>query len=208
MSSEGRLSLYLRHFVQKINTVGFISTSFLSVNVPSFNSFFIKLSSRLLGHPLFFLRLASSNRPKFLVFSKQKKYDVVKPFFTKNSSFKLKNEHSNSIEKDRNKNRNVFYSILCFFVNPIMWILTFNVILGYQGLLFRDSLWFFFFTIFFSNPTDRPTQHQETHSTLNEKKKRDGLSLRLTVLDFLIGLWVEGWIWLCSIESSVFFFFA
>ena len=82
MSSEGWLSLYLCHFVQMINTVAFISTSFLSVNVPSFNSFFIKLSSRLLGHPLFFLRLALSNRPKFLVFSKQKKYDVVKPFFT------------------------------------------------------------------------------------------------------------------------------
>ena len=208
MSSEGRLSLYLRHFVQKINTVGFISTSFLSVNVPSFNSFFIKLSSRLLGHPLFFLRLASSNRPKFLVFSKQKKYDVVKPFFTKNSSFKLKNEHSNSIEKDRNKNRNVFYSILCFFVNPIMWILTFNVILGYQGLLFRDSLWFFFFYDFFFQ-SHRPTDPTSGNAfDAKRKKKRDGLSLRLTVLDFLIGLWVEGWIWLCSIESSVFFFFA
>ena len=53
-----------------------------------------------------------------------------------------------------------------------------NVVLGYQGLLFQDFLGlclsFFFF------PSDRPTQYQETHSTLNERKKGDGLrSLRL-----------------------------
>ena len=57
---------------------------------------------------LFFLRLASSDRPK-----DQKSNDVVKPFFNRNNSFNLKNEHSNSIEKKRNKNRNIFYSILC-----------------------------------------------------------------------------------------------
>ena len=47
-------------------------------------------------------------------------------------------------------------------------MLTFNVILGYQGVLFRD----FFFRFFFQS--DRPTQYLETHSTLNEKKG-DGL---------------------------------
>ena len=61
---------------------------------------------------LFFLRLASSDRPKFLAFSKKKSNDVVKPFFTWNNSFNLKNEHSNSIEKNRNKNMNIFHSIL------------------------------------------------------------------------------------------------
>ena len=48
-------------------------------------------------------------------------------------------------------------------------MLTFNVVLGYQGLLFRDFLWFFFKVFFFSiRPT---TQYQETHSTVNEEKK-------------------------------------
>ena len=39
----------------------------------------------------------------------------------------MKNEHSNSIEKNRNKNMNIFYSI-------------FNVVLVYQGLLFRPNI--------------------------------------------------------------------
>ena len=40
-------------------------------------------------------------------------------------------------------------------VNPNMWMLTFNVILGYQGLLFRRVLAIFFLRIqFFFNPTD------------------------------------------------------
>ena len=34
-------------------------------------------------------------------------------------------------------------------------MLTFNVVLGYQGLLFWDCLWFFF-SFFFFNPTDQP----------------------------------------------------
>ena len=55
------------------------------------------------GRPLFFLRLASSDGPKFLAFSK-KSNDVVKPFPLEI----MKNEQSNSIKKDRNKNRNIF----------------------------------------------------------------------------------------------------
>ena len=55
-------------------------------------------------------------------------------------------------------------------------MLTFNVIPGYQGLLFGDFLWFFFLGFFFFFQSDRPTQHLETHSTLNEKKKGDGLT--------------------------------
>ena len=45
-------------------------------------------------------------------------------------------------------------------------MLTFNVVLGYQGLLFRDFLWFCFLGFFFQS--DRPTQYQETYSMLNE----------------------------------------
>ena len=58
----------------------------------------------LLGHPLFFLRLGTSDRPKFLAFSKKKEKsnDVAKQFFTWNNSFNLKNERGNSIEKNRN----------------------------------------------------------------------------------------------------------
>ena len=57
------------------------------------------------------------------------------------------------------------------FDNPNIWMLTFNVVLGYQGLLFRDFLWFF---LGFSFQPDWPTQYQETHLALNEKKG-DGL---------------------------------
>ena len=48
-------------------------------------------------------------------------------------------------------------------------MLTFNVILGSQGLLFRDFLCFFFLDFFFQS--DRPTQYQKTHSTLNKQKR-------------------------------------
>ena len=48
---------------------------------------------------IFFLRLPSSDQPTFLAFSK-------------NNSINLKNEHSNSIEKNRNKNMNIFHSTL------------------------------------------------------------------------------------------------
>ena len=108
------------------------------------------LHSLLLGHPLFFLHLASSDRPKFLEISNKKKCNyVVEPFFTWNNSFNLKNEHSNSIEKNRNKDMNIFYSILCILLIQICECLTFNVVLGYRGLLFRDFLWLFFLAFFF-----------------------------------------------------------
>ena len=35
------------------------------------------------------------------------------PFLFLNNDFNLENEHSNNIVKNRNKNRNTFYSILC-----------------------------------------------------------------------------------------------
>ena len=49
-------------------------------------------------------------------------------------------------------------------------MLTFNVILGYQGLLFRDFLGLFLG--FFFDPTDRP----------NTKKKKGGWPNRLEIL--------------------------
>ena len=52
-------------------------------------------------------------------------------------------------EKQEQKHEHFSQYIVHFF-NPNMWTLTFNVFLAYQGLLFRDFLWFFFFF----SPTD------------------------------------------------------
>ena len=96
---------------------------------------------------LFFLSVyrRTSNR-KFLAFSKKtKSNDVVTTFFTWNNSFNLKNEHSDSIEKNRNKNMNIFHSILYILLIQICECRP-----GVPGLLFRDFLWFFFFQ------SDRP----------------------------------------------------
>ena len=67
-------------------------------------------------------------------------------------------------EKQEQKHEH-FSHYIVHFVNPNMWTLTFNVFLAYQGLLFRDFLWFFFFF------SVRPTQYQETHSTVNKERK-------------------------------------
>ena len=109
-----------------------------------------------LGHPLFFLCLASSDRPKILAYnSKKKSNDVVKPFFTWNNSFNLKNKHSNSIYSEKQEQKQGhFLQYIVHFVNPNMWMLTFNVILGYQGLLFRDFLWILFLFFFSVWPAD------------------------------------------------------
>ena len=56
-------------------------------------------------------------------------------------------------------------------------MLTFNVILGVPEPPIPRLLMNFFLGFFF--PSDRPTQHQETHSTLNEKKGGDGLMVPL-----------------------------
>ena len=82
------------------------------------------------------------------------------------------------------------------FVNPNMWMLTFNVILGYQGLLFCDFLLFFLSFFFFQS--DRLTQYQETHLTLNERMKR-GWPYCIWREYFLVS-----WPWLCigQIEAS------
>ena len=48
-------------------------------------------------------------------------------------------------------------------------MLTFNVVLGQQGLLFRDPLWFFFRIVFFFNPT-----YPILGNTFNAKRKKMG----------------------------------
>ena len=113
--------------------------------------------------PLFFLRLASSD-------PHQKSNDVVKPFFTGNNSLNLKNERSNSIEKNRNKNRNIFFTVYCAFCSSKYVNVNFKRHPGVPRPPIPRLLVFCFLLFFFQS--DRPTQHQETHSTLNEKKKR------------------------------------
>ena len=58
-----------------------------------------------------------------------------------------------------------------------MWMLTFNVVLGYQGLLFWDFLWFLFFSIQPTNPI--------SGNTCNAKWKKRGMALYKKI--FLIG---------------------
>ena len=50
-------------------------------------------------------------------------------------------------------------------------MLTLNVILGYQGPSYSRLLVICFYVFFFQS--DRPTQYQEMHSTLNENKKKE-----------------------------------
>ena len=103
------------------------------------------------GHPLFFLQLALSNRPKFLAFSKKKSYDVLKPFFTWNNSFNVKDEHSNSIEE----NRNILYSILCIF---LIQICEFQCSPGVsrppimRRLVFFYYYYYYYFSIWLTDP--------------------------------------------------------
>ena len=106
---------------------------------------------------------------KFWHFQKKKCDDVVKPFFTWNNSINLKNEHSNNIEKNRNKNRNFFYSILCILSIQICECYLLSSTWGTRAS-YSETSCDCFFLVFFFNPTDRPTQYQETHLTLNEKK--------------------------------------
>ena len=56
-------------------------------------------------------------------------------------------------------------------------MLTFNIVLGYLAYYSETSCDFFFKFLFFFQ-SDRPTQYQETHSTVNEEKKGDGLTIK------------------------------
>ena len=55
-----------------------------------------------------YCRLTDPNFWHFQKKNKIKNNDVVKLFFTLNDSFNLKDEHSKSIEKNRNKNWDIF----------------------------------------------------------------------------------------------------
>ena len=57
----------------------------------------------------------------FGIFQKKKKKrnDAVKPFFTSNNSFNLKNERSNSIEKKQEQKHEHFSQCILHFVNPM-----------------------------------------------------------------------------------------
>ena len=108
--------------------------------------------------PLFFLRLGSSDRPKFLSFSKKKSNDLVKPFFTWNNSLIWKiHIVINSIKK----NRNIFYSYIMY-LN--MWMLSFEESRpGVPGPpTFPDYLRFFFSFFFSIRPTNPISGNQET----------------------------------------------
>ena len=48
------------------------------------------------------------------------------------------------------------------------------MMLGYQASASENAYDFFFLGFFFFQ-SDRPTQYQKTHSTVNRKKKGDGL---------------------------------
>ena len=136
----------------------------------------VLLLSLLLLRAILFFSPFSVVRPTqiFGIFQKKKRNDVVKPFFTWNNSFNLKNKHSSSIEKNCNKNRSILYSILCILLVQIHK--SFNVILGYQGLLYRDFLWFIFFRFFFSVRSTDPI----SGNAFDDKrtKKKDGLVLK------------------------------
>ena len=72
----------------------------------------------------------------FAIFKQKKSNNLVKPFFTWNNSFNLRNEHSNSIVRKTGTKPGSFLWYIVYFVTPNMWMLTFNVILppGVPGL--------------------------------------------------------------------------
>ena len=98
------------------------------------------------------------------IFKKKKSSDVVTSYFTLNNSFNLKNEHSNSIEKNRNKNMNIFHSILYILLIQICQCYLLTSSWG-TGPAIPKLLVIFFSLI-------RPTRYQETNSTVHEKKKK------------------------------------
>ena len=88
-------------------------------------------------------------------------------------------------------------------------MLTFNVVLGYQGLLFRDFLWGFFFQ---SGPTG-PISGNAFHG--KQRKKGDGLSSshvfncddllliyrKDTVVNIVTIPWKRNWLFLYKVVS-------
>ena len=57
-----------------------------------------------------------------------------------------------------------------------MWMLTFHVVVGYQGLLIWDFLWFFFFLVSFFSI--QPTNPISGNASNAKWKKKRGMALR------------------------------
>ena len=99
---------------------------------------------------------------------------VVNPFFTLNSCLNPKTEHSNNIES----RWLIFFPTLSSFYKDTNFsaILILGSCLVVSGVQSNDAgvpgLSFFLGFFFFFFKPDRPTQYQETHWTLNEKKKK------------------------------------
>ena len=119
-----------------------------------------------------------SRRPtdlNFWHFRKKKSNDVVKPLFTWNNSFNLKNEHSNSIEQNRNKNRNIFYSILCILLIQIRKCKQFqrhSVVPGPPIPSLLVICFLFFFSI--------PQTYLISRNAFDTKRKKKGVGDGLT----------------------------
>ena len=89
-----------------------------------------------------------------------------------------------------------------------MWMFTFNVVLGYQGQLFRDLLWFFFRFFFSIRPTD-----PISGNAFDGKRTKKGSSLRMKTFwehgqamvstPFGHSLLQAFWLW--SVAASLFF---
>ena len=80
----------------------------------------------------------------------------------------------NSIEKNRNKSRNIFYSYIVY-LN--MWILSFKVVLGYQGLLYSQTTCYFI--LFFSI---RPTDPISENAFVAKREKKGWPNLQRDIL--------------------------
>ena len=106
----------------------------------------------------------------FAIFKQKKSNNLVKPFFTWNNSFNLRNEHSNSIVRKTGTKPGSFFTVYCVFC-PSKYV---NVNFKRHPASWRTRASYsktscdFFLGFFFQS--HHPTQYQEMHSTLSEKK--------------------------------------
>ena len=107
-----------------------------------------------LGDALFFSRFSVVRSTQiFGVFKKKKIYHFQEPLSFEIILLIWKMSIVTAKRKTGTRT-GTFFTVYCVsVVYPNMWMLTFNVVLGYQGILFQDFLWIFF-RCFFFNPTD------------------------------------------------------
>ena len=120
--------------------------------------------------PFFFSVYCRPTDPNFWHFQKKKRNDIVQTFFAWNNPFNLKIEHSNNIEKNRNKNENIFYSMLCILFIQICecWLLTSSW--GTRAW-YSETSCDFFFRFFFSI---RQTDPMSLNAFDGKRKKKRG----------------------------------